>query len=112
MEEGIGFTVVVLLVIGFSFGLVKQIQHTLNLQKANKTDNYKRLLFGNYLACITFAGFLVSYVLNVTVAMQIIKSITITSNSTSVSCFIFLLLVLITKFGIIPKTPKYPGISI
>ncbi|REB10093.1 hypothetical protein DVB69_04620 [Sporosarcina sp. BI001-red] len=107
MNVGIGFTVVALLVIGFSYGLVKQIQHTLSIRKANKTANYKRTLFGNYLTCISFAGFLVSYVLNVSAA----KSSMITSNGTSASCFIFLMVILIAKFGITPKAPKYTGIS-
>lgn len=110
MNEVIGFTVVALLIIGFSYGLVKQIQHTLSLQKANKVDNYKRPLFGNYLTCITFAGLLISFVLNVSVSMQLIQSSTITSNGTSISCFIFLAVLLIAKFGITPKAPKHTGL--
>lgn len=103
MNEGIGFVVVALLIIGFAYGLVKQIQHTLSIQKANKTVNYKRSLFGNYLTCIAFAGFLISFLLNVSVAKQMIQSSSITSNGTSASCFIFLAVLLIAKFGITPK---------
>lgn len=60
MNEGIGFVVAALLIIGFAYGLVKQIQHTLRIKKANKTVNYKRSLFGNYLTCFAFLSFLIS----------------------------------------------------
>jgi hypothetical protein len=110
MDDGIGFVVVILLIIGFSYSLIKQIQHTLSIQKADKTANYKRLLLGNYLTSIAFAGFMVSFTLNISVALQTIKSSMITSNGTSISCFIFLVVLLIAKFGITPKAPKYTGL--
>lgn len=109
MNDVIGFAVVTLLIIGFPYGLVKQIQHTLSIQKTKNVDNYKRLLFGNCLTCIAFVGFLISFVLNVSVALQLIQSSTITGNSTSASCIIFIVVLLIAKFGITPKVPKHIG---
>lgn len=110
MNEGIGYVVVALLIIGFTYGLVKQVQHTIAVQNSNKTVNYKRTLLGNYLTCISFAGFLISFILNVSVAMQIIQSGAITSNNTSASCFMFLAILLIAKFGITPKKPRQTGL--
>lgn len=54
MVDVIGYVMVALLIISFTYGLLRQIQHTLAIQNANKTDvsNYKRALFGNYIVCI------------------------------------------------------------
>lgn len=108
MVDVIGYVMVALLIISFTYGLLRQIQHTLAIQNANKTDvsNYKRALFGNYIVCISFLGFLISYMLNILVAMQIIQSNIFTSKGTSFSCFVFLSVLLITKFGVIPKNHK------
>lgn len=105
MDDVIGYVVVILLIIGFTYGLFKQVQHTLPIQKTNRPDvsNYRRLLFGTYLTCASFFGFLVSYILNVLVAMQVIQLNLLTSDNTGFSCFVFLLILLIAKFGIIPK---------
>ncbi|MGE7621486.1 hypothetical protein ACQKMD_00140 [Viridibacillus sp. NPDC096237] len=105
MGDVIGYTVVVFLIIVFTYGLVLQVQHTLTIKKANKSDvsNYRRLLFGNYLTCVSFLGFLSSYILNILVKMQIIQLNFLTSDNTGFSCFVFLLVLLIAKFGVIPK---------
>ncbi|MGF9975858.1 hypothetical protein [Viridibacillus arvi] len=108
MVDVIGYVVIMLLIIGFTYGLVRQVQHTLTIQKDNRPDvsNYRKLLFGNYLTCALFLGFLVTYILNVLIAMQIIKLNLLTSYNTSFSCFVFLLILLIAKFGVIPKNRK------
>ncbi len=105
VDEIIGYVVVVFLITGFTYGFVRQLQHTLTLHKADKTAvlNDRRTLFGNYIACLSFGGFLISYMLNVLVAMRIIHSSILTSNNTSFSCFVFLAVLLIAKFGVIPK---------
>ena len=101
MNDTIGYAVVVLFIIGSTYGLIKQIYLTMNIQRNNKSD--RRLLIGNYLTSISFAGFITSFVLNILVAIQGIQSSTITSNNTSVSCAFFLLILLISKFRITPK---------
>jgi dihydroxyacetone kinase len=106
MNEGIGYVVVVLLIIGFVYALVRQIKHTLAVQNSDRTVDYKTSLFGNYLTCIAMAGFLISFVLNLVVSMQFMQSSMITSNNTSASCFIFLAVLFIAKFTIVPKNPK------
>ncbi len=106
MSEVFDYAVVLILIIGFTYGLVKQIQHTLSIQKSNNTDNYKRSLLGNYLLSISLAGFILSYVFNGLVALQIIQSNIITSNSTSLICIAFLVFSFIFKFAIIPKNSK------
>ncbi|VDG97672.1 Uncharacterised protein [Lysinibacillus sphaericus] len=108
LDEIIGYVVVVFLITGFTYGFVRQIQHTLTIRKANKTagSNYRRTLFGNYITCLSFGGFLISYMLNVFVAMRIMQSNILTSNNTIFSCFVFLVVLLIAKFGVIPKSRK------
>lgn len=101
MNDTIGYAVVILFIIGSTYGLIKQLQLTMNIQRNHKLD--RRLVIGNYLTSISFAGFIISFVLNVLVALQAIQSCTITSNNTSVSCGFFLLVLLISRFGIIPK---------
>lgn len=106
LDEIIGYAVVVFLITSFTYGFVRQIQHTLTILKANKTalSNYRRTLFGNYIKCLSFGGFLISYILNVLVAMRIIQSNILTSNNTVFTCFIFLVVLLIAKFGVIPRS--------
>ncbi|MCJ8007249.1 hypothetical protein ACFFF5_07065 [Lederbergia wuyishanensis] len=108
MDDVIGYVVVVFLIIGCIYGLVRQIQHTLTIQKSNKTfvPNDNKSLFGNYLISVSLLGFLISYILNVLVAMQIIKLSIITADNTAISCFIFLLVLLIAKFGVLPKNHR------
>ena len=101
VSDTIGYSVVILFIIGSTYGLIKQIHLTMNNQRNNKSD--RRLVIGNYLTSISFAGFIMSFVLNILVAIQVIQSSTITSNNTSVSCGFFLLMLLISKFGITPK---------
>ncbi len=106
--EVIGYAIVMFLIICFTYGLVRQIQHTLSIQKANETAIYKyrRTLVGNYIVCVSFLGFLISYVLNILVAIPIIQSTILTSDTTALSCFLFLVVLLIAKFGVIPKKHK------
>ena len=104
MEEVISYLVVVILIIGFIYGLVRQIQHTLTMKKNQKIVQYKRILVGNCLSSISFAGFLLSFILNILVYMQFIHSNSITSNGTALSCFVFLGILFIAKFGVIPRS--------
>ena len=94
-------SIVALFILGSTYGLIKQLQLTMNIQRNNKSD--RRLVIGNYLTSISFAGFIISFVLNVLVAIQVIQSNTITSINTSVSCSFFLLALLISRFLITPK---------
>ncbi|MGE7838253.1 hypothetical protein [Viridibacillus arvi] len=105
MGDVIGYVVVILIIISFIYGLFKQFQHTLTIQKANRPDvsNFRWLLFGNYLTCVLFLGFLVSFILNVLIAMQVIQLNLLTSDNTGFSCFLFLLILLFAKSGSIPK---------
>lgn len=76
MYDIVGVLIVAFLIIGFTYGFVRQIQHNIVIQKADKTyvPNYRRSLIGNYLTSISFLGFLISYILNILVATQIIQS--------------------------------------
>jgi phosphotransferase system glucose/maltose/N-acetylglucosamine-specific IIC component len=101
VNDTIGYAIVALFIMGSTYGLIKQLQLTMNIQRNNKSD--RRLVIGNYLTSISFAGFIISFILNVLVAIQVIQSSTITSNNTSVSCVFFLLVLLVSRFLITPK---------
>jgi len=108
MDEFIGKIIMFIFICGFIYGLIRQIKYTLTIQKADKSalPKYSRLLIGNYLMCISFLGFIISFLLNVFVGLQIIRlsEFYLTSNTTCLSCFVFLLTLLIAKFLIIPRT--------
>ena len=108
MDDSIGYVMVAFIIIGITYGLVRQIQHIMNIQQDNKTDlsNYKRSFFGYYLACGSLMGVLISYILNALIGMQIIQSSLVKSDKTALSCFIFLGVFLITKLVVIPKSRK------
>ena len=101
MNDTIGYAIVILFIMASTHGLIKQLQLTVNIQKNNKSD--RRLVISNYVTSISFAGFIISFILNVLVAIQVIQLSTITSNNTSVSCIFFLLVLLISRFLIKPK---------
>lgn len=107
-EAIISFLIIVMLIIAFTYGLIRQIRQIVSIRKGNKSDyvHYKRTVVGNYLSCISYAGFLIAYILNVLLASRIILSVFFTSDNTSFSCFIFFALLLIAKFGIIPNDSK------
>ncbi|TKH07441.1 hypothetical protein FC682_00710 [Peribacillus simplex] len=94
-----------MLIIGFTYGLIRQFRHCVSIRNGNKSEyvHYKRVLIGNYLICLSYSGFLFSYILNSLLSSRIIPASFITSDNTSFCCFGFLTLLLIAKFGIIPK---------
>lgn len=104
MDDSIGYVMVAFIIIGITYGLVRQIKHILTIQKV-KTNiyKYKRSLSGYYLACGSLLGFLISFILNVLVAMELIQSNLVKSNTTALSCFIFLAAYLIAKWVVIPR---------
>ncbi|MGE6612880.1 hypothetical protein ACQKFG_20520 [Peribacillus sp. NPDC076916] len=105
IEAIISFLIIVMLIIAFTYGLIIQIRQIVSIRKGKKSQyaHYKRLLIGNYLVCLSYSGFLFSYILNSLLASRIIPASFITSDNTSFFCFSFLAILLIAKFGIIPK---------
>lgn len=105
MNEVFEYMVVAVLIMGFAVSFIKEIQLTVRLQKMKGTlsQSYKRILIGHCVICIALISFIVSYLLNICVAMQIISSSIITSNSTSISCIVSLILLLIAKLVIVPQ---------
>ncbi|ASS97410.1 hypothetical protein BS1321_15500 [Peribacillus simplex NBRC 15720 = DSM 1321] len=102
-----------MLIIGFTYGLIRQFRQCVSIRNGNKSDyaHYKRVLIGNYLICLSYLGFLFSYILNSLLASRIIPASFITSDNTSFCCFSFLAILLIAKFGIIPKENEQVGLQ-
>jgi len=105
MDELIGFLVIGMFILGLIYGCIKQIQFTIairNNQTVKKVELYKC-----YLACIFYLGFVLSYLLNILVNLPNMAISTITSSNTSISCYLFLILLILTKIKlssrIIPK---------
>ncbi|MFD6440974.1 hypothetical protein ACFWDG_14400 [Peribacillus sp. NPDC060186] len=108
-EAVIDYLIIVMLIIAFTYGLIRQIRQIVGIRKGNQSDyvQYKRIVAGNYLSCLSYTGFLIAYILNVLLASDIIPPVFFTSDNTSFSCFIFLALLLIANFGIIPKESNH-----
>ncbi|MGG0656898.1 hypothetical protein [Rummeliibacillus pycnus] len=102
MDDVIGYLVVIFVIIGFTFGLVKQLQHTVTIQKT-VGFKFNRLLVGNYLKNAALFGFIISFLLNILVGLQIIHSNSITSNTTGSACTLFLFGFFIAEYLVIPK---------
>lgn len=114
MEEAIiDFLIAVMLIIGFTYGLIRQFRHCVSIRNGNKSEyvHYKRVLIGNYLICLSYSSFLFSYILNSLLSSRIIPASFITSDNTSFCCFGFLAILLISKFGIIPKENEQVGLQ-
>lgn len=103
MDEVIGYLVVSFFIFGGAYALIRQIQHITKIRKLTKTAKYRRLMIGNYISCLAIAGFLISFVLNVLVNVQFIHSHIVTSKTTSLGSFIFIMVLLISEFVITPR---------
>lgn len=105
MDDSIGYVMVAFIIIGTTYSLVRQIQHILIIQNVNKSvlSNNKRSLFPYYLACGSLFGFLISYMLNILVAIQLIQSNLVKSDTTALSSSLFLMVYIVTKWVVIPR---------
>ncbi|KGX87406.1 hypothetical protein [Pontibacillus litoralis] len=103
MNNLMSYTIVALLVIGFIYVLVRQIKHIMSLRKNRSFSYSKRLLLSIYLTIIAIAGFLISFLLNVAIFMQVFQSNALTSNNTAIACFLFIFILLMAKYVILPK---------
>ncbi|WP_217587481.1 hypothetical protein [Lentibacillus saliphilus] len=105
MNIGISYAAVALLAIFFSYILMKEVSYLFKVHK-NKEVISKRLLAARYIATFSIAGFLISFILNIAIYFQIFNSDILTSNITAIACFLFVLVILILEYGVIPKINK------
>ncbi|WP_338838490.1 hypothetical protein WDR10_01040 [Kurthia gibsonii] len=63
-----------------------------------------REILAKYLTMFAQVGFLLSFACNVFIGVQGIPSTIVISELTSIACFLFIFLYVITKFIIKPKT--------
>lgn len=63
-----------------------------------------REILAKYLTIFAQVGFLLSFACKVFIGIQGIQSTVVTSELTSIACFLFIFLYVITKFIIKPKT--------
>jgi hypothetical protein len=103
MNNLISYAVVILFISSLFYVLIRQVKQTILLHKKRKLDIPKRLLIGNYLTSFSMAGFLFAFILNVLVFLELFPLTSLTSNNTAIACFLFLLVFLISKYGITSK---------
>ncbi|ENH98465.1 hypothetical protein J416_00125 [Gracilibacillus halophilus YIM-C55.5] len=99
----IGYMMVSIFIFGVLYGFVLQIQYLLTIKQNEKLSVNRRLLYGHYLTCISMAGFLVTFILNILVSLEMIHSQIVTSHSTNIICLIFLFVLFTAKFIITPR---------
>lgn len=61
------------------------------------------MLFGNYLCTASYGLFIIFFILNGFVEVEIPGTSSITSENTSFICLIFFTIILVSKYMIIPK---------
>lgn len=100
----------VLFILVFIYGLAKQLQQSVLLHKTvSPSSSYnRRLLIGNHLFSIAFAGFVIILVLNALVYTGVLFQTQSAGNAVSLAGFLFLLLMFVFKFAVIPKDPQNP----
>ncbi|SEL35384.1 hypothetical protein SAMN04488700_0591 [Carnobacterium iners] len=103
MNSLISNAVVALFISSLFYILIRQVKQTVSIQKKRKLDISKRSLIGSYLATFSMAGFLLAFILNVLIFLQLFPSTNLTSNNTAIACFLLLLVLLISKYRITPK---------
>ncbi|GAA0309148.1 hypothetical protein GGQ92_001223 [Gracilibacillus halotolerans] len=95
--------IIAALAICFIVILISRDKGILYLQKEEKYKVSKRLLLGSYLATVSITCFVISFVMNLFIYMQILQSKALSSNNTIIACFLFLGVFLIAEYGIKSK---------
>ncbi|WP_033542747.1 hypothetical protein [Planococcus sp. CAU13] len=103
MDDLLGYAVAALFAIGFFYTFIKQVKQTVIIRNENKVKDYKRLLVGNYITSIALGGFLLSYLVNLFIGIQLIAPNIIASGDAVLSCFIFLVVLVVGRFVIISE---------
>lgn len=90
----------------FIYGVIKQIQLSIILQKTSSAADSlnKRLLIGNHFYTFIFAGFVFLLLMNGLVYFGLIPQTQTISNAVSLLTVLFLVLMFIAKFAVIPKS--------
>lgn len=102
MNDVIGYCIVGILVIGFAWGFVLQLQQLRQIRKTKEMFQ-KKVVYGHYIRFIAYAGFLTAYILNILIAVQLVPNAFFTDNNTSLGCFLFLVILLLANLFMIPK---------
>ncbi len=100
MNNITGFVVITIFICGLSYGFMRQIEETSYTMKISEFMD--RSVIGNLICSISYGAFLISYILNVLTSLERLGIFIITSENTSFSCGIFLMISLISKYIIVP----------
>ena len=106
MNDLLGYAVAALFAVGFIYAFIKQVKQTIIIRNETKVKDCKRLLVGNYITSIALGGFLLSYIASLFIRIQWIAPNIIASGDAIISCFIFLVILVIARFLIISEENK------
>lgn len=100
--------VLLIFISSFVFGLIGQLRYSAWLKRTVLPNNEfnKRLLRGNDLYSFSFAGFLVFVLVNALVFWGILPRTEGAGNAASLIAMLFLSLMAVSKFALIPKKEK------
>ena len=98
----IGYLITAIIILGFTYGFVLQLQQLLHIRKNNESV-HTWMLYGYYLRCVAYVGLLTAYILNVLITAGMIQNAYFTDSNTSLWSFLFLIVLLFTYFVVRPK---------
>lgn len=89
----------------FLYGLIKQVQYSVILQKISSAADrlHKRRLIGNHFYTFAFAGFVFLLLVNGFVYLGILPQTQTASNAVSLLAILFLVLMFAAKSAAMPK---------
>jgi len=96
--DSIGSIVAFVFIVAVSYGLVIQIQRTAAIRKTDKSKKRRRKVFGHSLMVLCHAGFLISVILNMLVYFGWYSSRLVTTDSSALWSFVFLIAYFISSY--------------
>lgn len=92
-------SIIIVPIIGaFAYGLIRQIQETITLTKSGENDT--KTLGWSRVCSVAYGVFLISYILNIAIALMGVNHTLFTSKNTSSLCIISLAVFFISKYGV------------
>lgn len=88
---------IILIACAFAYGLVRQIQETINLVKSNNYNT--KIIIVSIISSISYVTFFVSFVLNMIIYFTKLSETIFTSIDTSSLCIISIIIFLVSKYS-------------
>lgn len=86
----------------FTYGLIRQFEETILIAKTK--EHSRKSLIGNVICCGSYTLFLLSYMINVIIAIFGHGMMLFSSEVTSVLCILSIAVFIVSRYGIISKS--------